>query len=138
MVTGTYTHESDEAVVHLLALVARSSTVFWYVIKLMVPGMHVIFMCVPQQLARKEAVRLFLDYRGAGVRIRDQWTTLLDDNVTLTLPITPYRSFHRSDITNSSRVVRGVDAVMADAASLSLLAEGIGLNSAKWKSAIKR
>ena len=56
----------------------------------------------------------------------------------LTLPITPYRSFHRADIVNSNRVVRGVDAVMADAASLSLLAECIGLGSAKWKNAIKR
>lgn len=72
------------------------------------------------------------------MRQRELWASLLDDNVVMTLPITPYRSFHRSNIVNSSRVVRGVDGVMADAASLSLLAECIGQTSAKWKSAIKR
>ena len=87
---------------------------------------------------RKEQTKQFLCLRAANSPIRADWASLLDENIVLTLPITPYRSFPRSDIVNSNRVVRGVDGVMADTASLALMAECIGQGSSLWRHAIKR
>lgn len=83
-------------------------------------------------------MRQFLTYRENNCRDRSLWAALLDENIVMTLPITPYRSFPRADIQGASRVVRGIDAVMADTSSLALLAESIGLGSDTWKYAVKR
>lgn len=91
-----------------------------------------------QECKRKESVQLFLAYRGSNCRERELWSAILDENFTLTLPITPYRSFPRREILGSSRVVRGIEAVMADCCSLALMAESIGLGSNAWRYAIKR
>ena len=48
------------------------------------------------------------------------------------------RSFHKSDIVSSSRVIVGVDAAIADAASLALMVESVGLGTDQWKNAVKR
>jgi hypothetical protein len=89
-------------------------------------------------ILRKNAVRLMLSYRAANVRDREKWVAILDEGFTFTLPITPYRSFNKGDIVSSSRVIVGVDAAMADAASLSLMVESVGLGTGQWKDAIKR
>jgi hypothetical protein len=48
------------------------------------------------------------------------------------------RSFHKGDIVSSSRVIVGVDAAIADAASLALMVESVGLGTEQWKDAVKR
>ena len=48
------------------------------------------------------------------------------------------RSFHKGDIVSSSRVIVGVDAAIADAASLALMVESVGLGTDQWKDAVKR
>jgi hypothetical protein len=50
----------------------------------------------------------------------------------------PGRSFHKGDIVSSSRVIVGVDAAIADAASLALMVESVGLGTDQWKDAVKR
>ena len=77
-------------------------------------------------IIRKNAVRLMLSYRAANVRDRDKWAAILDEGFVFTLPITPYRSFQKGDIVSSSRVIVGIDAAIADAASLALMVENIG------------
>ena len=91
-----------------------------------------------QQQIRKQAVRQLLEYRVDKYCSREQWGALLDENFQMTLPITPYRSFHKRDIAGSCRVVRGIEGMMADTASLVLMAECIGMGSTPWKEAIKR
>ena len=39
---------------------------------------------------------------------------------------------------SSSRVIVGVDAAIADAASLALMVESVGLGTDQWKDAVKR
>jgi len=94
------------------------------------------------QLARRNAVRLFLSYRASNEKDRNRWATILDENVEVTMPITPYRSFRKSEIRQngdtSKRVIYGIDAVMCDAASLYLMVESIGQGSGKWKEAVKK
>ena len=62
----------------------------------------------------------------------------MDEKIVLKLPITPYRSFQKSDIKGNNRVLIGIDNLMTDAASLSLMAETIGQGSESWKDATKR
>jgi hypothetical protein len=87
---------------------------------------------------RKQIVQQFLVYRARNCRERERWAAILDEAFVFTIPITPFRSFHRKEIQGSHRVVRGIDAMMAECASLALMAESIGLGSPKWRQAIKR
>jgi hypothetical protein len=84
----------------------------------------------------KNAVRLMLTYRTADVRDREKQVVILDEGFVFTLPITPYRSFHKGDIVSSSRVTVDVDAAIADAASLTLMGESVGQGTHMWKDAV--
>lgn len=89
------------------------------------------------QVIRKNAVRVFLHYRATNESNKEKWQTILDENVTFSQPITPYRSFNYGEIINSSRVIRGIDAMINDTASLGLMVETIGHGSEQWSNAIK-
>ena len=93
---------------------------------------------VEQQLLRKDRVKRFLNCRALNSQDRAEWSELMEQDVTLTLPITPYRYFPRREITQLNRVVRGLDEVLVDNASLALLAECIGQGSPQWRQAIKQ
>jgi hypothetical protein len=67
-----------------------------------------------------------------------KWSKIVHENIALTLPITPYRSFCRAEIDSNSRVVIGIDGLIADCCSLALMAETIGVNNYDWKNAILR
>ena len=54
-----------------------------------------------------------------------------------TLPITPYRSFHKAEIVNSCRVVHGIQATISDNCSLALMVESLGWGSVQWREALK-
>lgn len=81
---------------------------------------------------------MMLAYRSSNTRDKEKWSAIMDENATLTLPITPYRSFNKGDIVNSSRLIKGIDAMMADSASLALMVESIGQGSNLWKESIIR
>jgi hypothetical protein len=59
-------------------------------------------------------------------------------NLTVSSSPADDRSFHKGDIVSSSRVIVGVDAAIADAASLALMVESVGQGTDQWKDAIKR
>lgn len=47
---------------------------------------------------RKQALQAFLHYRSTDERDRAKWASVLEEGFTLTLPITPYRFFPRSEV----------------------------------------
>jgi len=83
-------------------------------------------------------IRLFLNYRQRNVQDRSAWEGILDDHFVFTLPITPYRSFLKRDVVSGSRMLVGIDAVMADASSLHLMVESVGQGTKEWKQSVKR
>jgi len=87
---------------------------------------------------RRLVVRQMLDLRASGNADATEWRRLLDDRFVCTLPITPFRSFQQAEILHSSRVLRGVDAFIADVRSLAVCIESIGSPSPRWKAARAR
>jgi len=76
----------------------------------------------------KEFLRLHSNYDCDGRK----WGMLLEDSFWLKQPVTPYRSFRRIEIENECRISRGIDAVIADSASMSVMVESIGSRNARW------
>lgn len=83
-------------------------------------------------------MRLFLNYRQRNVQDRSAWEGILDNHFVFTLPITPYRSFLKRDVVSGSRMLVGIDAVIADVGSLHLMVESVGQGSKEWKQSVKR
>lgn len=50
------------------------------------------------QNVRRAVIRSFLQFHSSNERDRRKWCTLLEDDVWLKQPVTPYRSFRRSEI----------------------------------------
>ena len=49
------------------------------------------------------------DLRAEGSVDEDAWAELVSEDLRLTMPITPYRSFSPADVVNNRRVLLGVD-----------------------------
>ena len=49
------------------------------------------------------------DLRADGCVDEDAWAELVSEDLRLTLPITPYRSFSPADVVKNRRVLLGVD-----------------------------
>eukprot|EP00521_Asterionellopsis_glacialis_P008587 CAMPEP_0195286328 /NCGR_PEP_ID=MMETSP0707-20130614/3833_1 /TAXON_ID=33640 /ORGANISM="Asterionellopsis glacialis, Strain CCMP134" /LENGTH=952 /DNA_ID=CAMNT_0040345957 /DNA_START=100 /DNA_END=2958 /DNA_ORIENTATION=- len=84
------------------------------------------------QSVRRAVVRTFLRFHSSYESDPRKWTTLFEDDFWLKQPVTPYRSFRRAEIEQECRISRGVDAMISDSASLSVMVEGIGSRSARW------
>ena len=56
---------------------------------------------------------------------RSVWSTLLEESITLLLPVTPYRSFPPSQVIDSRRLIKGLDAVMLDSMSVRAFLQAI-------------
>lgn len=86
------------------------------------------------QKVRREVVKEFLRlHSNYDCDIR-KWGLLLEDNFWLKQPVTPYRSFRRVEIENECRISRGIEAVVADSASMSVMVESIGSRNSRWMS----
>lgn len=59
------------------------------------------------QNVRKAVVRSFLDFIVSFDRDERRWNTILEDEFWLKQPVTPYRSFRRSEITQVSFLLNG-------------------------------
>jgi len=91
--------------------------------------------------ARRRTARTFLEWhcgstKGASMRRRsvsvEDWSTILEEDIVFRQPITPYRSFRRSEIEGEWRVVRGIAGVMADRSSMDAMVRGIASRSGTW------
>jgi hypothetical protein len=78
-----------------------------------------------QTNVRKKVLQDTLNYRVSGSFDLTLWSTLFDESIVLLLPVTPYRSFSPSEIFSGQRVLRGIPAIMQDAASLQVLLQSI-------------
>lgn len=83
--------------------------------------------------ARKNAALMYLTLRSTNVRERTKWEMIFEENVTCTLPITPYRYFHRAEIKNGTRCLIGIDSLITDTISLSVMLETLNSGSVNWK-----
>lgn len=84
------------------------------------------------QSVRRTVVRTFLRFHSKCESDPRKWMTLFEDNFWLKQPVTPYRSFRRTEIEQECRLSRGVEAVIEDTASLAVMVEGIGSRSVRW------
>lgn len=84
------------------------------------------------QNVRRGVVRTFLLFHSSFETDPRKWETILEDNFWLKQPVTPYRSFRRTEIEQDCRISRGVQGMIADAASIAVMVEGIGSRSTRW------
>jgi len=91
---------------------------------------------------RRDMVKLFLSYRAQNQMSKDMWSEILDENILFSLPVTPYRSYLLPEVNNNVRVLKGIDSIINDTASLALMLECMGQSSLKysdyWANATKR
>ena len=75
------------------------------------------------QKTRTDVLLSFFVLRSKYERRRPIWSSIMDESVTCVMPVTPYRSFHASEVQVSKcqRTILGVDGMISDAASLHVL-----------------
>ena len=87
---------------------------------------------------RKAVIMKFLDIHSdsssnlASPTDTTELSKILDQNCTLKQPITPYRWFNRKEIVGETRISRGIHAILADCASMSVMIANIGSRSSRW------
>lgn len=91
-----------------------------------------------QQSQKRSAAVNFLNYRANNVRSKSQWAEVASDDVALLLPITPYRYFPKSEVSDGRRKLRGLEALVIDSASINLMMESIGQGTPQWMDWAKR
>lgn len=64
--------------------------------------------------------------------IMNDLRTIMEDQCYLRQPITPYRWFNRQEICGENRISRGIESIVADCASMSVLIANIGSRSSRW------
>jgi len=85
------------------------------------------------QRVRRSVMRTFMGYHAECERDVRKWNLLLEEgSFWCRQPVTPYRSFRRNEIQAECRVIRGVEGMMADAASVGVMVEGMGSRSSRW------
>jgi len=84
------------------------------------------------QGVRRAVVRSFLRFHSNYESDPRKWMTLMEDDFWLKQPVTPYRSFRRVEVEQECRISRGIEAMVSDAASVSVMVEGIGSRSSRW------
>jgi len=85
------------------------------------------------QKVRRAVVQTALDYHSKNEKDPSKWNVVLESSFWMKEPITPFRSFRSSEIDRDCRIVRGVDAMICDAASIAVMVERIGCNNARWR-----
>jgi len=86
-----------------------------------------------KQTVRRGVVRSFLKFHSEYETEERKWKTILEDDFWLKQPVTPYRSFRRAEIEKECRITHGPEAMVAEAASMAVMMEGIGSRSARWR-----
>lgn len=84
------------------------------------------------QGVRRAVVRSFLHFHASYESDPRKWSTIVEDNFWLRQPVTPYRSFRRAEVEHECRISRGIDAMIADSASVSVMVECVGSRSCRW------
>jgi len=64
-------------------------------------------------------------YRSKHVVDRKMWCTIVEENIVMVLPVTPYRSFPPSQVNQGQRYLTGIDAILADISSHQVLYQSL-------------
>mmetsp|Transcript_16194 Transcript_16194/g.30052 ORF Transcript_16194/g.30052 Transcript_16194/m.30052 type:complete len:493 (-) Transcript_16194:110-1588(-) len=88
---------------------------------------------VDSQKIRRSVVRTVLQYHAQNEKDTAKWDALVEDSFWMKQPVTPFRSFRKSEVERDCRVIRGANAIVCDAASLRVMVERIGCHTARWK-----
>ncbi|GAX18390.1 hypothetical protein FisN_15Lh315 [Fistulifera solaris] len=81
-------------------------------------------LLVEMHNTRTEVLMSFFSLRSTNEKRRSLWESILDESCfACVMPVTPYRSFPASEVQVSrcQRTILGIDAIMADTASLHVL-----------------
>lgn len=81
-----------------------------------------------QTVLRKKVLQTLFSFRSTGEINDSKWETILEESFELVMPITPYRSFPPSEVTEGQRHVKGIDAVILDTASFDSMIQSITTN----------
>jgi len=86
------------------------------------------------QELRRKVVHTFLGYHSGFEKDADKWGRILEGKeFWLKQPVTPYRSFRRCEIQKGSRILKGIDAMVRDSASMSVMIETVGSRNLRWQ-----
>jgi hypothetical protein len=85
-----------------------------------------------EQHSKRTIALNFLQYRSNNTRLKSKWSEVAHDDVTFCIPITPYRYFPKSEVSDGTRTLRGHEALVIDSASIHLMMESIGHGSKQW------
>jgi PAS domain-containing protein len=85
-----------------------------------------------QQSLKRSAAVNFLNYRANNVRSKSKWAEVASEDITVLLPITPYRYFPKSEIFDGRRRLLGHESLVIDSASINLMMESIGQGTSQW------
>eukprot|EP00980_Cylindrotheca_fusiformis_P024179 scaffold11589_cov117-Cylindrotheca_fusiformis.AAC.13 len=85
------------------------------------------------QKARRTLIQTALEYHASAESDPLKWAAIVEESFWFKQPVTPFRSFRRSEVEKDCRIVRGIDAMICEAASLSVMVERIGYRSARWQ-----
>eukprot|EP00617_Octactis_speculum_P024411 CAMPEP_0185755428 /NCGR_PEP_ID=MMETSP1174-20130828/13927_1 /TAXON_ID=35687 /ORGANISM="Dictyocha speculum, Strain CCMP1381" /LENGTH=549 /DNA_ID=CAMNT_0028433979 /DNA_START=102 /DNA_END=1747 /DNA_ORIENTATION=+ len=73
------------------------------------------------QASQRKVVQRMLNYRAEGCLVPDYWRSIVTEDCVLTLPVTPYRYFNPGEISQSTRILNGIEGMIRDTASLAQL-----------------
>jgi len=79
-----------------------------------------------QTTVRRQVLQTLLYFRSSAEMDPQRWRTVVEENVVFTLPIAPYRSFPPAEVVDGQRRVVGIDALIADTASLATMIQSVG------------
>lgn len=85
------------------------------------------------QKARRTMIQTVLTYHSCYESDPIKWAAIIEETFWLKQPVTPFRSFRRSEVDKDCRMVCGIEAMICDAASLSVMIERIGCRNTRWK-----
>jgi len=93
------------------------------------------------QDVRRQVIVKFLQFHSSYESDARKWETILEDGFFLKQPLTPFRFFPTFEIEQSQehdcRISYGIDAIVNDSASMSVMIESVGFRSTRWQN-IKR
>ena len=88
------------------------------------------------QESRKQTLFNFMDYRCKGISNHHDWDRVVTSNITLILPVTPYRYYPPHELSKTEkfrRVISGREALINDVRSIELMMSSFLEGTLQWR-----
>mmetsp|Transcript_15141 Transcript_15141/g.19959 ORF Transcript_15141/g.19959 Transcript_15141/m.19959 type:complete len:562 (+) Transcript_15141:51-1736(+) len=86
-----------------------------------------------RKMQRYKVLTCFMNYRVTGVVDPNKWNAILEPGFICVLPVTPYRSYPKTEIQANRRTIIGTIGMQVEAQSIQLFLESIGRGSEQWQ-----